>query len=70
MVASSDPGVFFARSLYADPMILKELHDKDERIGALEEQHTTILSERMPLSVLRMPLSLLSWHPVRSSTPR
>nr|VDD27206.1 unnamed protein product [Brassica oleracea] len=30
---------------YADPMILKELHDKDERIGALEEQNTTILSE-------------------------
>ncbi|KAF3559124.1 hypothetical protein F2Q69_00016977 [Brassica cretica] len=30
---------------YADPMILEELHDKDERIGALEEQNTTILSE-------------------------
>ncbi|CAN6845802.1 unnamed protein product [Brassica oleracea] len=29
----------------ADPMILEELHDKDERIGALEEQNTTILSE-------------------------
>ncbi|KAL0657951.1 hypothetical protein Bca4012_078536 [Brassica carinata] len=26
-------------------MILEELHDKDERIGALEEQNTTILSE-------------------------
>nr|VDD29212.1 unnamed protein product [Brassica oleracea] len=30
---------------YADPMILEGLHDKDERIGALEEQNTTILSE-------------------------
>ncbi|KAF3521965.1 hypothetical protein F2Q69_00049386 [Brassica cretica] len=30
---------------YADPMILEELHDKDERIGALEEHNTTILSE-------------------------
>ncbi|KAF2543732.1 hypothetical protein F2Q68_00030769 [Brassica cretica] len=30
---------------YADSMILEELHDKDERIGALEEQNTTILSE-------------------------
>ncbi|KAF3597077.1 hypothetical protein DY000_02022596 [Brassica cretica] len=30
---------------YADPMILEELHDKDERIGALEEQNTTIISE-------------------------
>ncbi|KAL0833904.1 hypothetical protein Bca101_085793 [Brassica carinata] len=30
---------------YADPMILEELHDKDEQIGALEEQNTTILSE-------------------------
>ncbi|WZZ71694.1 hypothetical protein YC2023_083064 [Brassica napus] len=30
---------------YTDPMILEELHDKDERIGALEEQNTTILSE-------------------------
>ncbi|KAF3497697.1 hypothetical protein DY000_02053864 [Brassica cretica] len=30
---------------YADPMILEELHDKDERIGAFEEQNTTILSE-------------------------
>ncbi|WZZ42930.1 hypothetical protein YC2023_039189 [Brassica napus] len=26
-------------------MILEELHDKDERIGALEEQNTTIISE-------------------------
>ncbi|WZZ47168.1 hypothetical protein YC2023_043427 [Brassica napus] len=26
-------------------MILEELHDKDERIRALEEQNTTILSE-------------------------
>ncbi|WZZ80700.1 hypothetical protein YC2023_101272 [Brassica napus] len=26
-------------------MILEELHDKDERIAALEEQNTTILSE-------------------------
>ncbi|WZZ64727.1 hypothetical protein YC2023_076097 [Brassica napus] len=26
-------------------MILEQLHDKDERIGALEEQNTTILSE-------------------------
>ncbi|KAL0664869.1 hypothetical protein Bca4012_101707 [Brassica carinata] len=26
-------------------MILEELHDKDELIGALEEQNTTILSE-------------------------
>ncbi|CAN6864801.1 unnamed protein product, partial [Brassica oleracea] len=30
---------------YADPMILEELHDKNERIGALEEHNTTILSE-------------------------
>ncbi|CAN6934593.1 unnamed protein product [Brassica oleracea] len=30
---------------YADPMILEELHDKDARIGALEEQNTTILTE-------------------------
>ncbi|KAF2538481.1 hypothetical protein F2Q68_00020371 [Brassica cretica] len=30
---------------YADPMILEELHDKDEQIGALDEQNTTILSE-------------------------
>uniref|UniRef100_A0A0D3DQN7 Uncharacterized protein n=1 Tax=Brassica oleracea var. oleracea TaxID=109376 RepID=A0A0D3DQN7_BRAOL len=30
---------------YADPMILEDLHDKDERIAALEEQNTTILSE-------------------------
>ncbi|KAF2531291.1 hypothetical protein F2Q70_00030219 [Brassica cretica] len=37
--ASSSP------SPYANPMILEELHDKDERIGALEEQNTTILSE-------------------------
>uniref|UniRef100_A0A0D3CUE2 Uncharacterized protein n=1 Tax=Brassica oleracea var. oleracea TaxID=109376 RepID=A0A0D3CUE2_BRAOL len=34
-----------SQALYADPMILEELHDKDERIGALEEQNTTILSE-------------------------
>ncbi|KAG2309893.1 hypothetical protein Bca52824_029641 [Brassica carinata] len=38
-----------ARLNFADPMILEELHDKDERIGALEKQNTTILS-RMPLS--------------------
>ncbi|KAF3557644.1 hypothetical protein F2Q69_00011902 [Brassica cretica] len=30
---------------YADPMILEELHDKDERIGALEEENATIRSE-------------------------
>ncbi|KAF3525842.1 hypothetical protein F2Q69_00049326 [Brassica cretica] len=34
-----------SQALYADPMILEELYDKDERIGALEEQNTTILSE-------------------------
>uniref|UniRef100_A0A0D3E7K4 Uncharacterized protein n=1 Tax=Brassica oleracea var. oleracea TaxID=109376 RepID=A0A0D3E7K4_BRAOL len=34
-----------SKSPYADPMILEELHDKDERIGALDEQNTTILSE-------------------------
>ncbi|XP_056850742.1 uncharacterized protein LOC130500063 [Raphanus sativus] len=30
---------------YADPMILEQLQNKDERIGALEGQNTTILVE-------------------------
>ncbi|KAF3567624.1 hypothetical protein DY000_02013871 [Brassica cretica] len=34
-----------SKAPYADPMILEELHDKDERTGALDEQNTTILSE-------------------------
>ncbi|XP_048601872.1 uncharacterized protein LOC125580784 [Brassica napus] len=42
--ASSYPA-FSSQAPYANPMILEELHDKDERIGALEEQNTTILSE-------------------------
>ncbi|KAF3599514.1 hypothetical protein F2Q69_00034765 [Brassica cretica] len=54
---------------YADPMILEELHDKDEWIGAWRSR-TPLSFLRMPLSVRRMPLSLLSWHPRRNSTPR
>ncbi|KAF2567925.1 hypothetical protein F2Q68_00027647 [Brassica cretica] len=54
---------------YADPMILEELHDKDERIGHWRSR-TPLSFLRMPRSVRRMPLSLLSWHPRRSSTPR
>ncbi|KAF3604756.1 hypothetical protein F2Q69_00034766 [Brassica cretica] len=42
--ASSYPA-FSSQAPYANPMILEELHDKDERIGVLEEQNTTILSE-------------------------
>ena len=30
---------------YADPMILEQLHSRDERIVALEEQNATILAE-------------------------
>lgn len=30
---------------YADPLILEQLQNKDQRIGALEEQNATILAE-------------------------
>ncbi|XP_056849839.1 uncharacterized protein LOC108815183 [Raphanus sativus] len=34
---------------YAVPMILEELHDKDERIVALEQQNATILTENQTI---------------------